>query len=197
METRKRKNLPMERVAGEVRFIKDHGDDSTAWAWGQHSPSERSMQEGFHYKKKCAKDLAKVLKATLMALGHSMSAYNTFAKIKSRDISPDGNLGGRGYIMEIKAMRRQYMNVTEALSALADTIYDEINEDHWSALQQKAVKDILNQSEEIMEDPEEWATSKEDDNEDGEVQNRDLTSPRTRVASAKAVAMKHISRRVR
>ena len=25
---------PRVKTAGEVRFIKDHGDDSNAWAWG-------------------------------------------------------------------------------------------------------------------------------------------------------------------
>jgi len=82
------------------------------------------MDPEHKYNKKCNKNLAKVLRATLSALGHAMSAYSTFAKIKSRDISPDGNLGGRGYIMEIKAMRRQYINMVEALSALSDTLYD-------------------------------------------------------------------------
>ena len=151
------------KTAGEVRFIKDRGDDSTAWAWGQHNPQERTMMMDYKYNKKCAKSLAKVLRSSLMALGHSMSAYAVFTKIKSRDVSPDGNLGGRGYIMEIKNMRRQYMNVVEALSALSDTIYDEINADHWEAAQQKIVKQILEQAESVMEDPEEWAMDLEEE----------------------------------
>jgi len=152
----------MKRTAGEVRFIKDHGDDSNAWAWGQHPPSERRMDRGHKLNARCTKDLARVLKSSLVALGHTMSAYSTFAKIKSRDISPDGNLGGRGYIMEIKAMRRQFMNITEALSALSDTLYDEITADHWSDVQSKLVKDVLTEIEEIKEDPEEWAEQRED-----------------------------------
>ena len=99
------------KTAGEVRFIKDHGDDSML-GLGATPPLE--VHSEHKYNKKCNKDLAKVLRATLSALGHAMSAYSTFAKIKSRDISPDGNLGGRGYIREIKAMRRQYMNIVEA-----------------------------------------------------------------------------------
>jgi hypothetical protein len=109
-----------------------------------------------------------------------MSAYAVFAKIKSRDISPDGNLGGRGYIMEIKNMRRQYMNIVEALSALSDTIYDEISEDHWANTQEMLVEKILGDAEEIREDPEEWAL-KEDKKKDKDAPlERDYHSPRKR-----------------
>ena len=152
----------MIRTAGEVRFIKDHGDDSNAWAWGQHPPSERVMERSYNYNKKCVKNLSKVLKSTLMSLGHAMSAYTVFAKMKSRDISPDGNLGGRGYIMEIKAIRRQYMNVVEALSAMSDTIYDEITADHWADAQGRLVQEVLNEVEEIKDDPEAWAETQDD-----------------------------------
>lgn len=152
----------MVRTAGEVRFIKDHGDDSNAWAWGQHPPSQRVMDTNHTYNKKCVKNLSKVLKSTLMSLGHAMSAYTVFAKMKSRDISPDGNLGGRGYIMEIKAIRRQYMNVVEALSAMSDTIYDEITADHWADAQGRLVQEVLNEVEEIKDDPEAWAETQED-----------------------------------
>lgn len=155
---------PRKRVktAGEVRFIKDHGDDSSAWAWGQHPPSQRTFDPNHKLNAKCSKQIATVLKSTLMSLGHAMTAYSVFAKIKSRDISPDGNLGGRGYIMEIKGMRRQYMNVVEALSALSDTLYDEINADHWADAQTRLVQEVLEEVEEIKEDPEQWAEYQED-----------------------------------
>jgi hypothetical protein len=119
------------------------------------------MDQNHVFNKKCSKDLAKVLRSTLISLGNAMNAYTIFAKIKSRDISPDGNLGGRGYIMEIKAMRRQYMNIVEALSALSDTIYDEITADHWAVSQTQLVKDALDEIEEIKDDPESWAMFQE------------------------------------
>lgn len=160
----KKRGNPESRIktAGEVRFIKDHGDDSNAWAWNQHAPSERKLDPKHTLNKKCSKQIARVLKATLMSLGHAMTAYAVFAKIKSRDISPDGALGGRGYIMEIKAMRRQYMNIVEALSAISDTIYDEINADHWQDAQTKLVQDVLEEIEGIKDDPETWAEQQED-----------------------------------
>ena len=180
-----RKKSSMSRTAGEVRFIKDQGDDSNAWAWGQHPPSQRFIDSNHIFNKKCNKNLAKVLRSTLSALGHAMSAYSTFAKVKSRDVSPDGNLGGRGYIMEIKAIRRQYMNVVEALSAMSDTLYDEITADHWQIETSKVVQDVMEDIEDIKEDPESWAVESESDferpqqlDEDGNEVVRDFTSPR-------------------
>lgn len=173
------------KTAGEVRFIKDHGDDSNAWAWGQHPPSQRTMDPNHTFNQKCNKNIAKVLRSTLSALGHAMSAYSTFAKIKSRDISPDGNLGGRGYIMEIKAIRRQYMNVVEALSAMSDTLYDEITADHWKVEQNKMLNQVMEEIEDMKEDPESWAIEVEDDDyrpkqldEDGNEKARNFSSPR-------------------
>jgi len=169
------------KTAGEVRFIKDHGDDSNAWAWGQHPPSSRLMDSDHKYNKKCNKDMAKVLRATLSSLGHAMSAYSTFAKIKSRDVSPDGNLGGRGYIMEIKAMRRQYMNIVEALSALSDTLYDELTADHWQFAKEKVLVQVMEDIEEIKEDPEAWALSEEtEDDPDEDVPSRNFLSDRNK-----------------
>ena len=163
------------KTAGEVRFIKDHGDNHDAWAWNQHSPSSRTMAPDHKFNKKCSKELAKVLRATLSSLGHAMSAYSTFAKVKSRDISPDGNLGGRGYIMDIKSMRRQYMNVVEALSALSDTLYDEVTADHWQIEKAKVLEKVMEDIEDIKEDPEGWAISEQEDSDSPE---RDFLSDR-------------------
>lgn len=182
----KSKTASRVKTAGEVRFIKDHGDDSNAWAWGQHPPSQRKMDSNHIFNQKCNKNIAKVLRSTLSSLGHAMSAYNTFAKIKSRDISPDGNLGGRGYIMEIKAIRRQYMNVVEALSAMSDTLYDEITADHWKVEQNKMLNQVMDDIEDIKDNPEAWAEEVENGDferpkqldDDGNEILRDYSSPR-------------------
>lgn len=182
----KSKTASRVKTAGEVRFIKDQGEDSNAWAWGQHPPSQRTMDSNHSFNRKCNKNIAKVLRATLSSLGHAMSAYTTFAKIKSRDISPDGNLGGRGYIMEIKAIRRQYMNVVEALSAMSDTLYDEITADHWKVEQDKMLNQVMEEIEDIKDDPESWAEEAESEgferpkqlDDDGNEILRDYSSPR-------------------
>jgi len=163
----------MNKTAGEVRFIKDKSGDSAEWGWGEYQPAERIMDQTHEFNPKCKKTLALVMRSSLIALGHAMTAYSRFTKIKSRDISPDGRLGGKGYIMEIKGMRKQFMNIVEALSSLSDTIYDEINADHWAIARDQIIQKYIEDSEEIMQDPEQWAEEAEeqvDKNDDVEQQ---------------------------
>ena len=167
-----KRTIPMKRTAGEVRFIKDNSNDASSWAWKQ-GPSDRTMEPDYNFNPKRKKALAKVLRSTTASMGHAMSAYGTFTKIKSADVSPDGALGGKGYIQKIMDMRRQYMNVVEALSALSDTIYDEIKAPHWAAIsrqetpEEKAeVTQLIQDAEEIKEDPEGWAEEQEEEMSD-------------------------------
>jgi len=147
----------MIRTAGEVRHVKDNTNDATSWAFTT-PPTERDMPraDAYTYDPKQVKALAKTLRATNAALGHAMSGYTLFAKIKSRMVSPDGKLGGRGYIQRISEMRRAYMNVVEALSALSDTLHDEVHASHWSA-SSRQVEDIIEHADEIKQNPEGWA----------------------------------------
>jgi hypothetical protein len=152
------------KTAGEVVFKKDRSGDEKSWAYHDVAPSERFITDDFNYSPRNLKPLAKVLRASLAALGHTLSAYNTFAKVKSARVSPDGNLGGKGYIQKIQDMRKQYMNIVEALSAITDTLYDETNAPHWAALSRQEdaedvqqVKDLISDVEEIRDNPQEWA----------------------------------------
>jgi hypothetical protein len=158
------------KIAGEVRFIKDRSGDETQWAFQDPGMQERAIGTDFNYSPTHAKPLARSLRSTLAALGHALSAYNVFAKIKSAKVSPDGALGGRGYIQKISEMRRQYMNTIEALSALADTMYDEVNAPHWSVLSRqeesgdkKEIAEMIEDAEEIRENPEAWAQEQIDE----------------------------------
>lgn len=159
----------MIRTAGEVRFIKDKSNDASQWAWNDSGPQERKITPDFAFNPRNTKPLARVMRSTNAALGHSMSAYAIFTKLKSADVSPDGSLGGKGYIQKIAEMRRAYMNVVEALSALSDTLYDEIRAPHWAAVSRQEdpeerdeVEQIVEDAMEIKEDPEAWAEEQEE-----------------------------------
>lgn len=162
------RHLGRVKTAGEVRFIKDRGGDKNEWGWGSPGPTERIIQEDFEFNPKNLKPLAKVLRASLIAMGHILSANNDFARIKSAQVSPDGSLGGKGYIQKISDMRRQLMNCVEALSAFTDTLYDEIRAPHWNPVldeqsprERDEVKDIMTDVEVIRDDPEEFAEREE------------------------------------
>lgn len=159
----------MLRVAGEVRFIKDRSGDKGEWAFSPPGASERDISGEFEFRPSAAKPLATALRSSLMALGHAQSAATTFTKIKSRNVSPDGNLGGKGYIQKITDIRRSFMNCVEALSSISDTLYDEISAPHWQPgpdmgnREREEVEEIMEEAEEIREDPESWAEEQEDD----------------------------------
>lgn len=150
----------MGRTAGEVRHVKDNTGDASQWAYSLHPPSEREITKDFHYNPKEAKSLAKTLRSTAAALGHAQSAQAQFVKLKSRNVSPDGRLGGKGYIAAITDMRRQFFNIVEALSSIVDTLYDEVQAPHWAASSRGAeddVEKIVEHAEKIKEDPDKWA----------------------------------------
>ena len=183
----------MVRTAGEVRFVKDNSNDASSWAWKQ-GPSERSMTPDHVFNPAKKKALAKVLRSTTASMGHAMSAYSTFTKIKSADVSPDGNLGGKGYIQKIMDMRKQYMNVVEALSALSDTIYDEVSAPHWAAISRQEtpedkaeVAQIIQDAQDIKEDPEGWA----------EEQEEEMDTPMGKTAKVQASAIRVADRYIK
>ena len=154
----------MTRTAGEVIFKKDRSGEPGQWAYGDNPPSDRVIPRDYNYSIDHQKPLAYTLRSTLASLGHSLAAYNRFARLKSAKISPDGSLGGRGYIQRIVDMRKQYMNCVEALSSLADTLYDELNAPHWALLSRQQLdteraelEALLEDADEIRKDPEQWA----------------------------------------
>lgn len=181
-------NSYRQLLAGEVRFVKDRGGDTSEWAWNTPGPSEREIGEDFIFNPKYLKPVALVLRSTLMALGHATSAHSRLVKIKSRNISPDGAIGGKGYIQKIPDMRRQLMNCVEVLSAISDTLHDEISAPHWDPQEDKLdardreeVKDIVQDVEQIKEDPEGWAEEEE----------AEMDEEGVKMASIRAVAARY------
>lgn len=164
------KRQVVQRVMTQRKQASAWEEDDWAFAADENSPSQRDFSAEYTYKPKNVKILARCLRSTMMALGHAHSAHARFSKLKSVDISPDGNLGGRGYINQIPQMRRQYANVVEALSSLSDTLYDEIRAPHWQEVEEalppaekKEVEDIVDDVEDIREDPEGWAQEEEEE----------------------------------
>ena len=131
---------------------------------------KRSIPKGHEYDSKAIKPLAKMLWAMSVSMGHALTAYRQFTKLKSSTISPDGMLGGRGYVMDVKEVRQKLYDACEALSAISDTIHDEINAPHWqSKLEQltrgekKDVRRYVDKAEEVMDEAEDVADGDEEE----------------------------------
>ena len=122
---------------------------------------KRAIPEDYKYDPAALKPMAKMLWSMSVSLGHALAAHKAFVRLKSATISPDGLLGGRGYVMSIKDTRTMLHDACEALSALCDTVHDEINAPHWQpklGQLEKAdidkIQDLLNEAQSYLDDPE-------------------------------------------
>ncbi len=136
-------SLPMGklRTAGKIEFVKDTG------------PIRRDIRvQNFNWTPDSLRELSKILWASQRAHSYAMAAFRLFSKIPSSQISPDGLLGGRGYIQNIKDMRTSLAQAAEVLSSFTDTVDDEINAPHWQTPDGTA-EQIQDQAEEVKENP--------------------------------------------
>jgi len=160
------------RTAGMIQHVKDKSGDKDDWAYNTTHIQERDIRPAFEYNPKDMKPLLKSLRSCLVALGHVTSAYNTFVKVKSRKVSPDGSLGGKGYIQKISDLRRGLMNCVESLSGFTDTLFDEVNGPHWHpeqlpAPEKEELEEIVEDVQEIREDPEAFADEQAEEEDEG------------------------------
>ena len=133
------------RVGGKIEFVKDSG------------PVRRDVRvDEFEWTPDNLKNLAKILWAAQRSHSYALAAYRLFSKIPSSGISPDGLLGGRGYIQSIKDMRKSISSAGEMMSSFTDTIQDEINAEHWNQLSDNKVDEIVQDAENIKLNPEEF-----------------------------------------
>src|SRR5579863_4504271 len=121
---------------------------------------KRDLNVDYQFKARNIKPLAKILWSLSVSMGHLTSAAGRFFKLKSVNISPDGSLGGKGYIKPIRNLRKELYDAEELLSSIIDTIHDEINAPHWKAVikklppkKKKEVEEEISEAEDIMKNP--------------------------------------------
>jgi hypothetical protein len=122
---------------------------------------KRKIPDKHSFDPKSLKPLSKMLWATSVALGHALTAHRQFSRLKSVSFSPDGLVGGQGYVMKVKDVRSRLFEACEQLSAICDTIHDEIHAPHWkpkmaelAEVDKEEVEGLLGDAEDFMEDPE-------------------------------------------
>ena len=80
---------------GVKNFVPPHKREVAA-------PAARKIPANHAFDPKAIKPLVKMLWATSVALGHTLTAHRQFSRLKSVAFSPDGMVGGRGYVMGVK-----------------------------------------------------------------------------------------------
>ena len=125
------------------------------------STLKRQIPEGHDYDPRALKPLVKTLWALSVALGHVLTAHRQFSRLKSTSFSPDGLVGGRGYVMSVKDVRSLLFEASDHISSICDTIHDEINAPHWKPrladLDEEDADDVvklLDDASENLDDPE-------------------------------------------
>jgi hypothetical protein len=111
----------------------------------------REIPDDFKYNTKKLKHLKGILHNVSVALGTLTAAFSEFSKFKGHDISPDGKLGGAGYILPLKDVKQSIQTAVQSLSDVADCIADELNNPRWEAKDDKEVKKLIKEKEEIVE----------------------------------------------
>lgn len=134
----------------------------------------REIPKNHEYDPRALKPMARALFSAAVALGHSVTAYKEFARLKSSSISPDGMLGGRGFVLKVKDVRVKLQSACEELSAITDTLHDELNAPHWKKDAMELgeedaaeVAELLGESEEVLEDPERFGNEELEEAEKG------------------------------
>ena len=167
------------KTAGEITFHKDSG------------PPRRDLRvTKFKWDPNTLTNLAKILWATERAHSYAMASLRLFSKMPSSEFSPDGLLGGRGYIQTIKDMRTGLSQAVEFISSFTDTLHDEINADHWATVSNKSdTEEIVEEAQEVKANPEGYVqqefekTSPKKDGEFSEVINPDAGEMNPQVVS--------------
>lgn len=131
----------------------------------------REIPDDFKYNTKKLKHLKAILHNVSVALGTLSSAFNEFSRFKGPEISPDGRLGGAGYILPIKDIKQSLQNSIYSLSDVADCLADELNNPKWDVKDDKDVKKLIKEKEEAVEQVEEIIEKPEEDDSSDDITN--------------------------
>jgi len=205
-------------MARRIRITDQLGMVRTAASEGKSKSKSKETPvrdlSGFEYDTSKAKYLKRALHNINVSLGTLLAATKDLALLRGSDVTPDGMLGGRGFVMPFREMKTRLTEAVSSLSDVTDTISDELTNPKWGlGNKEKAkVKKEKAEIEETVDDLEDTAESleakakskpkKDDgDNKESEVRRRleqqrnevppevDEISPDDVVDSAEAIAL--------
>lgn len=114
----------------------------------------REGLETYKFKESGMKAVAKTYKHLADAFLASTKAMGTFTSCKSSEVSPDGKLGGQGYIKPVKEIRKSLAECINLMSELIDTFHDEVNSPYWKKTtveDHPFVREILENADKIVD----------------------------------------------
>jgi hypothetical protein len=142
--------------------------------------ARREIPEDYKYNPKKLKHLKRILHNISIALGTLSSALNEFSRLKGPEISPDGLLGGIGYIIPVKDIKQSLITNVHGLSNIADCIADELTNPRWNAHEDKEVKELIKEKDEVVEkvdeeiSPDDLVTVEEDEEPEEQIKQASI-----------------------
>lgn len=133
---------------------------------GFASPEKRNIPQDHPFEPRALKPMAQALWAASVAHGHALTAYRHISRLKSATVSPDGMIGGRGYIMKMADMRKRLYEACESLSAITDTLHDEIAAPHWKPKLAQLDESDAEDVQRFVEESQDWLARPEDEAEE-------------------------------
>lgn len=121
----------------------------------------REIPEDFKYNAKKLKHLKHILHNVTVALGTLTSSLNEFSKLKGPEVSPDGLLGGVGYIIPLKEIKETINSNIRGLSDVADCLADELTNPRWNTQDDKEIEKLIKEKEEVLEEVDEEINPKD------------------------------------
>ena len=130
----------------------------------------------FEYDKSKAKILKKALHNISVSVGTLLAAMKDLAMLRGSEITPDGKLGGKGFIMGFKEMKSTINTAISDLSDITDTIGDELTNPKWglSNSEVKSVKKEQEKAEEVAEEAEDALEEKPEEDKEEAIQPDDV-----------------------
>lgn len=134
---------------------------------------------GFEYDKSKALLLKKALHNINVSLGTLISAMKELSILRGSEVTPDGKLGGRGFVMPFRELKAKLNTAITDLSDVTDTLADELTNPNWdlSDNEKKKVKkenEIIDEKIEEVEEIVPGVTPAENDDLPPEVDRPDL-----------------------
>jgi len=141
--------MSRERITNRLGIVKMAAAERKPGSSRQKEPPTRNLA-GFDYDPSKAKHLRRSLHNMNVALGTLLAAMKDLSLLRGSEITPDGMLGGRGFVMPFKELKVKLNEAVSNLSDITDTIADELTNPKWK-LNRHEVKDVRKEKEQIDE----------------------------------------------
>jgi hypothetical protein len=92
---------------------------------------KRELSGTAPYNPENIKHVVEMLSQVNAAASALAKAADTLSSISAHEISPDGMLGGRGYVMSVKDIRADIASAENLVTDLTDTLSDELTNPKW------------------------------------------------------------------